>query len=191
MLWALGLQVLAAVASGQSVAVAASAPDPPLPLGRPPEWSMSEGYGLIVHWNGGRSHEKAWFAHPGVSFRLSSRLEYLAEVHVGHFLSPGGYVVGALPIGWRLYLGHSARIMPYATLGMGVGWTNLTRLDEIDQRFNFLLQGGVGARVAASTRTAWTVEARVAHVSNAGASSPNLGLNMVALLGGFRFRLKD
>ena len=38
------------------------------------------------------------------------------------------------------------RRCPTSALGAGFGWTDLTQLVEIDRRFNFLLQGGVGVR---------------------------------------------
>lgn len=180
LLWAAGL-----LAVGAATLTAQS--EPPLPIDRPPEWSLSEGYGFALHFTRGRTHEKAFFADPGVSFRLSSRLEYLVQAHFGHYASPGGYVLGALPIGARLYVGRG-RTLPYVSLGAGAGWTNLTELEEIDQRFNFLLQGSVGVRRATSTTAGWTLEVRLAHVSNAGMKRPNLGLNMLVLSGGWRFR---
>jgi hypothetical protein len=161
--------------------------DGPLPVGRAPEWSFSEGVGFTWNVNSGRSHEIGLYALPGVSFRLSSRFEYLVEGHICHFVSPGGYMVGLMPIGGRFYFGHSEPQV-YATFGMGAGWTNLTRLDEIDQRFNFLLQTGAGLRNTLSNGRAWTVEVRWSHISNAGMSSPNLGHNQFVFLGGFRFR---
>jgi hypothetical protein len=161
--------------------------EPPLPQGRIAEWSLSAGYGFAIHLNGGRSNEKVVLFDPGVTFRLSSRLEYLVEGHFATYLSPGGYMVGALPLGARLYLGRG-RVLPYVSLGAGLGWTDLTELEEIDRRFNFLLQGSVGVRCATSGGGAWTLEARLSHVSNAGTVYPNLGLNMLVFLGGWRFR---
>ena len=168
-------------------AVAAAQSEAPLPAGRPPEWSLSEGFGFTVNVNSGRSHELALFAHPGISFRIGPRFEWLIEGHFAHFFSPGGYMVGAMPIGGRLYIGNGRRLV-YATFGAGAGWTNLAELDEIDQKFNFLLQTGLGLRSPISDTQAWTLEVRWSHISNAGMNQPNLGLNMLVFLGGFRFR---
>jgi len=187
------LLVCAAAARAQSeTSTGGGAPPPgwgdgPLPAGRAPEWSFSEGVGFTWNVNSGRSHEIGLYALPGVSFRLSSRFEYLVEAHICHLVSPGGYMIGAMPIGGRFYFGHGSPQI-YATFGMGAGWTNLTKLDEIDQRFNFLLQTGAGLRNPLSNGRAWTVEARWSHISNAGMSSPNLGHNQFVFLGGFRFR---
>lgn len=161
--------------------------EPPLPLHRPPEWNISAGYGFSIHVNRGRSNEKVLLFDPGVAFRVGSRFEYLVEAHFARYVSPGGYMVGAMPIGARLYLG-SGRVLPYISLGAGAGWTDLTELEEIDQRFNFLLQTSLGVRRATSATAGWTLEARWSHISNAGLARPNLGLNMLVFLGGWRFR---
>jgi Lipid A 3-O-deacylase (PagL) len=160
---------------------------PPLPEDAPPEWGAEAGYGFTVHLNRGRSVEHLVLLEPGAGFRLSSRLEYLVEAHFARYLTPLGYMVGVMPLGGRLYLGHG-RALPYLSIGGGLGWTDLTRLEEIDRRFNFLLQGSAGVRYAVSEKRAWTFEARLVHVSNGGTSLPNLGLNSLVFLGGLRFR---
>jgi hypothetical protein len=178
----LGLLVLRA-----ECADAQSASGGPIPSGRPPEWTLAEGFGFTLNVNRGRSHELALYALPGLSVRLSSRFEWLFEAHIAHFFSPGGYMLGLMPIGGRIYIGNG-RVLPYATFGAGAGWTNLVQLDEIDQRFNFLLQTGFGVRRVISDSQAWTLEARWSHISNAGMEVPNLGLNQLVVLGGWRFR---
>lgn len=180
LLWALGL-----FASGAALLSAQS--EPALPLHRPPEWSVAAGYGFMLHVNPGHSEETVVLVQPGVTFRLGPRFEYVVEGHFARYLSPDGYMVGALPIGARLFLG-GGRLLPYVSLGAGAGWTDLTKIEEINRRFNFLLQGSVGVRCATSGREAWTFEARWCHVSNAGSAPPNLGLNMLVFLGGWRFR---
>ena len=159
----------------------------PLPPDRRTEWTIAEGFGFTLNVNRGHSHELALYALPALSVRLSSRFEWLFEGHVAHFFSPGGYMVGVMPIGGRLYIGNG-RVLPYATIGGGLGWTNLVGLEEIDQRFNFLLQIGAGLRWPISDDRAWTLEARGSHISNAGMTKSNLGHNQLVVIGGFRFR---
>jgi len=168
-------------------ASSALAQTPPLPEHRPPEWGIEAGYGLSLRLNLGRSHEHVLLFEPSVGFRVSRRLEYIVEGHFAQYLTPAGYMLGVMPLGARLYLG-SGRVLPYVSIGAGLGWTNLERLDEIDQRFNFLLQGSLGLRVPLSERQAWTLEARLAHISDAGMTTPNLGLNSAVFLLGWRFR---
>jgi hypothetical protein len=183
-------------ATGYSISLAlvvfAAAPlaaqsEPPLPAGRPPEWGLAAGYGFSVHLNYGNSSEHVLLFEPSAGFRVSSRLEYLVEGHFAQFFTPEGYMVGFMPLGGRLYLGHG-RTLPYVSIGGGLGWTDLTQLEEIDRRFNFLLQASLGVRRASSGGGALTLEARLSHISNGGTEAPNLGLNSVILLAGWRFR---
>ena len=175
----------AALVLAGAMASAQEAP-PPIPEGRPPEWSLQAGYGFSFQVNRGRSHEYLFLFEPGVAFRLGARFEYVVEGHFARYFSPEGYMVGVVPLGAR-YNAGSGPIRPYFQLGVGLGWTDLTRLDEIDRRFNFLIQGSVGLRGAVTETQAWTFEARYSHVSNAGTVLPNLGLNCLVFLAGWRF----
>jgi len=96
-------------------------------------------------------------------------------------------VVGVMPLGGRLFLADRLTT-PYVSIGGGLGWTDLVQLDEIDRRFNFLLQGSVGLRRVFSPTQALDLEARLSHISNGGTEVPNLGLNCVIFLLRWRFR---
>ena len=154
---------------------------------RSPRWSLAAGYGFSVKLSRGRSEEQMLLLVPAVSFPLSARLEYTVEGHLAGYFRPSGYMLGWMPVGARFFFGRGAA-RPYASLGAGFGWTDLTELDEIDRRFNYLLQGSVGVRRRLSDGSAWTLEARMTHISNAATALPNLGLNAVVFLGGWRFR---
>ncbi len=158
----------------------------PVPVGGPPQWGLAAGYGFTLHLNRGRSYEHVLLFAPAAGFRVSSRLEYIVEGHFAQYFTPKGYMLGVMPVGARLYLG-SGRTLPYISIGGGLGWTNL-KVEEIDRRFNFLLQGSLGVRRAVSENQALTLEARLAHISNGGTERPNLGLNCLVLLAGWRFR---
>jgi hypothetical protein len=178
--------VAAALLLAAAVRAAAAADEPPLPAGRPPEWCLAAGYGFSVRLNRGRSDEHLFLLEPGVSFRLGSRLEWVVEGHFARYLTPEGSMLGVMPLGLRFYAG-SGPILPYVSIGAGAGWTGLVELDEIDRRFDFLLQGSLGVRGALGGGQAWTLEARLSHYSNAGTVKPNLGFNAVVFLAGARF----
>jgi opacity protein-like surface antigen len=169
-----------------AAATAAAQPEPPISEGRPPEWGVEAGYGFTAHVNRGLSQEHVFLLEPGVGFRLSGRLEYLVEAHLARYFTPEGYMLGLMPVGGRVSIGHG-RVLPYASIGAGFGWTDLTELDEIDRRFNFLLQASLGVRGALSGGHAWTLEVRWDHISNANTVRPNLGLNCIVFLAGWRF----
>jgi hypothetical protein len=160
---------------------------PPLPADAPLAWSLAAGYGFSIHLNRGRSAEHLFLFEPSLALRASSRLECLVEAHFARYLTPLGYMVGVMPVGGRFYFGRG-RTLPYISIGGGFGWTDLERLEEIDRRFNFLLQGSAGVRRTLSDGQALTFEARIAHVSNGGTKRPNLGLNSLVFLAGWRFR---
>jgi hypothetical protein len=152
-----------------------------------PEWVVNAGYGFSVHINRGTSNESLFLFDPQVGFRWGSRTEYLVEGHFAQYFTPKGFAVGILPLGARYFLGQGA-VAPYVSGGAGFGWTDLTNLDEIDRRFNFFLQAGLGVRGSMSGNRAWSLEARLLHYSNAGTVPPNLGLNSLVLLVGWRIR---
>ncbi len=129
--------------------------------------------------------EVAFLASAG--FRVSRRIEYIVEADGFGFLHPGGYYVGLMPLGGRLSIGNGP-LLPFASLGLGFGWSDLLELQEISRRFNFQVQVGIGTRGAVTDTTGWTAEIRILHISNAGTVYPNRGLNSVLVLGGWRFR---
>ena len=179
--------VAAALVLAAGTVAAQDVEKPPIPEGRPPEWGIQAGYGFSFQANSGRSHEYLFLFEPNVGIRLGSRFEYVAEAHFARYFSPEGYMIGVVPVGMRYNAPSATAIRPYAYLGVGFGWTDLTQLDEIDRRFNFLIQGSVGLRGAVTETQAWTFEARYSHVSNAGTELPNLGLNCLVFLAGLRF----
>jgi len=150
-----------------------------------PEWVLNAGYGFSVHLRDGRSNEHVFLFEPQAGFRLGSRSEYLVEGHLARYFTPKGFAAGILPVGVRLFLGQGA-VAPYVSGGVGFGWTDLTNIDEISRRFNFFLQGSLGVRRSLSGNRAWTLEVRLLHYSNAGTASPNIGLNSLVLLAGWR-----
>ncbi len=159
----------------------------PIPAGRPPEWGIAAGYGLPLDLGRGDSAEHQVVLWPSVGFRLSGRLEFVAAATLERYLTPEGYFLGLLPAGLRLSIGNGA-LLPYVATNLGFGWTDLDKLTEISRRFNFRLEAAAGLRGRVGETSAWTVEARFAHISNAGTSFPNYGLNSLVFLGGWRFR---
>jgi hypothetical protein len=160
---------------------------PPLPPSEPIRWSVEAGYGHSVKVNRGNSKENLVLFIPSADIRLGPRLEWTVEGHVAQYFTPSGYMLGVMPVGARYFFGRGATL-PYFSIGAGLGWTDLVELDEIDRRFNFLLQASAGIRHRVGTRGEWTLEARWDHISNGGTELPNLGLNSVVLLFGWRFR---
>ena len=180
----LGFAVATAVLLAAAASLSAQSETAPKSDGG--RWSLSAGYGFSVKLNRGRSKEHWLLFAPAVAFPLGERFEYVVEGHFAKYLTPAGWIVGISPLGGRYTFG-SGRVRPYVALGAGFGWTDLTELDEIDRRFNFLLQGSVGVR-GRVREGAWSFEGRFSHISNAGTVLPNLGLNSLVFVGGWTFR---
>ena len=159
-----------------------------IPAGRPPEWGLAAGYGTHIKIGPGTTDFGVAVLTPSVGFRLSSRLEFVSSATFERYVSPGGYFVGLLPAGARLYIGNE-KILPYLGLGLGFGWTDLDEvLPELSRTFNFRIEGSFGLRFPTGGISAWTLEGRYQHTSNAGTSLPNQGLNAIVVLAGWRFR---
>ncbi len=179
---ALASVLLGGIAGGRALAQGG-----PIPEGRGIEWGLSAGYGVPVRAPSRPSDESELAFLASAAFRVSRRVEYVVEADGFGFLHPGGYYVGLMPLGGRLSIGNGP-LLPFASMGLGFGWTNLLELEEISRRFNFQVQAGIGIRGAVTEKTGWTTELRLLHISNAGTSYPNRGLNSMVVLGGFRFR---
>lgn len=151
-----------------------------------PEWNLFAGYGHWVRVNPVEVREQLALVQPEIGWRLSSRLEYVIEGHFVEFWHPRGYALGVLPLGARFFFLRGG-LAPYVGIGAGVCWTDL-RTIELNRRFNFVLQGGLGLRKTLSDHRAVTVDVRWMHDSNAGTVQPNIGLNAYLVLAGWRFR---
>jgi len=116
---------------------------------------------------------------------LGTRFQWLVEGHYTHWFDPDAWAAGLVPLGARYYFDLTRRAFYFDFL-VGFCWTNL-RVEEINRRFNYILQGGPGLRIAVDDRHAWLVQVRWLHYSNAGTVPPNLGLNSVVVTGGWKF----
>jgi hypothetical protein len=150
-----------------------------------PEFSLFAGGGHSVKVNRGETKTPLVMLEPEAAFRLGPRFQWLIEAHYAHYFDPDGWFAGFLPVGARYYFDRREHAFAFDFLA-GLGWTNL-RIDEIDRRFNFILEGGPAMRFRVAGDRAWWVSARWLHYSNAGSVKPNLGFNAVVLLGGYKF----
>jgi hypothetical protein len=76
----------------------------------------------------------------------------------------------------RHYFSPASRWRPFMTLGAGALVTT-SRVPEGTTRYNFTPQGGLGLAIAYSKRTAFSIEYRYHHISNADTVDLNPGIN--------------
>ncbi len=142
-------------------------------------WNLGLRYGLILTVPHG----------PGV---LRGRLEYAVEV-VPVFLvrqrTNTAFGAGVSPFAFKWLLATKHKVSPYFELGGGTLFTNV-KVPERTSPINFTSSGALGLHFLGSRHNVST-EVRFMHISNAGLSSPNPGINTLQLRIGFgRFSQK-
>lgn len=113
---------------------------------------------------------------------LSGRFEYAVDaVPIFWVFEPGrtAYGVGLNPFALKWNLATDAGVVPYFELGGGTLFTNV-QVPAGTSRVNFTSTAALGAHVL-SGKLNWSAEVRYMHISNAGLSSPNPGINTLQL----------
>ncbi|HVS88655.1 MAG TPA: acyloxyacyl hydrolase [Candidatus Acidoferrum sp.] len=115
----------------------------------------------------------------GPSF-LRGRFEYAVDV-VPVFLvfQPAGtaYGFGLNPLALKWNLETRRRVVPYFELGGGTLFTN-HEVPAGTSRVNFTSSGAFGMHFL-RRKYNWSIEVRYMHISNAGLSTPNPGINTI------------
>ena len=143
-------------------------------------WNVGLRYGLILT------------APHGPGF-LRGRLEYAVEavpLFVVFQKTNTAYGAGVNPFAFKWALDTHGSVVPYFEIGGGTLFTN-TKVPEGTSRVNFTTSGALGLHFLRSKYNIST-ELRFMHISNAGLSSLNPGINTVQLRIGFgRFSQKE
>jgi hypothetical protein len=125
---------------------------------------------------------------PRISFFLPKLIDDpLAEYNVQaeFVIEPiGSYItnhtdtleLGVNPLFFSFRYDYGQRLVPFVEGGEGVLYTDL-RGEHLGTRFQFSSQAGFGLHWFIDGTTALTVSYRIRHISNAGISSVNTGLN--------------
>lgn len=141
--------------------------------------------------NGVEQHTGVWTAGfrygwvitaPHLPGPLRGRFEYAVDaVPVFVVFQPTNTAYGAAvnPLALIWDFDTHGRIVPYLDLGGGGLFTN-TQVPAGTSRVNFTTAGAVGVHYLAGKWT-WTADVRFMHISNAGLTNPNPGINTVQL----------
>ena len=117
---------------------------------------------------------------------LRGRFEYAVDV-VPVFLvfQPAGtaYGFGLNPFALKWNFAAHHNVTPYIDIGGGTLFTN-TQVPSGTSRVNFTTSGAAGLHFLRSKYN-WSVEVRFMHISNAGLSTPNPGINTIQVRVGF------
>lgn len=150
--------------------------------------SLETGVGYGIKILGSREHHDLALAGISYGYTLGSvegeahwyrgNWELRGELISGAQFSPtGDWLVGLTPH-LRYNFTTGTRWIPFVDFGAGVSATSIGPPD-LSHYFEFNLQAATGIRWFIRDNVALSIEARYLHMSCAGLSSPNLGLNNV------------
>ena len=117
---------------------------------------------------------------------LRGRFEYAVDVVPAFVLTQRtntAYGLGLNPFALKWNFRSRRSVTPYVELGGGLLLTN-TQVPPGTSRVNFTPQGAVGVHFPRSKYN-WSVEVRYMHISNAGLTTPNPGINTIQVRIGF------
>jgi lipid A 3-O-deacylase len=150
--------------------------------------SLETGAGYGVKILGSREHHDLALVGISYGYMLGSvegeghwfrgNWEFRGELISGAQFSPtDDWLVGLAPH-LRYNFATGTRWIPFVDVGAGVSATSIGPPD-LSHYFEFNLQGAIGVRWFIRDNVALSIESRYLHMSCAGLSSPNLGLNNV------------
>jgi hypothetical protein len=148
------------------------------------EWWLGGGFGWTIATGPSDPDLQYVAVFPELAWPVKPHVSYIVTGYASRWFPTQGWIAGIYPVGGRLELARGRRTAPYVSASVGVGWTDLTELEEIDRRFNFLAQWGAGIRRRSESGRDWFAEFRYLHVSNFGTAGNNWGLNTLILVVG-------
>jgi opacity protein-like surface antigen len=134
----------------------------------------------IDDWFDGFNADTLWMIEPWVAFISDQKGD-----------SSDSFEIGVSPVFFRLTYGDAA-FRPFIEGGLGLVYTDLRSLirqkSDLGQRMQFSTQGGGGVQYTLSPDMAISLSARFRHISNAGLSDSNPGIDTIYGLLGIIFR---
>ena len=126
----------------------------------------------------------------GESF-LRGNAELLFEALASQvFAGPGRTIDGASVLFRFNFVHPQAWLVPYCQLGVGGAYNDISHAESqalLGSEFQVLLQGDLGVRVLLNERTSLMLESGLLHLSNAGSTERNHGLNCLGAQAGLVF----
>ena len=157
------------------------------PEGASSEWQVwtGGGHGIIGSqsgtgvWNLGLRYGIVITSPHGPGF-LRGQLEYAVDAVPMWVIVQStntAYGAGVNPFAFKWIMTTPKKVKPFFEIEGGTLFTN-TKVPEGTSRVNFTSSGALGAHILGEKHD-WTAEVRFMHISNAGISSPNPGINTI------------
>ena len=163
------------------------------PEGATSEWQVWTGGGHAINgstsstgvWNLGLRYGIVITSPHGPGF-LQGQLEYALDVvPAWAIMQPHSTVYGGGidPFAFKWILSKPRKVKPYFEIGGGTLFTTC-KVPEGTSQINFTTGAALGVHVLGEKRN-WSAEVRFMHISNAGMTQPNPGINTVQVRIGF------
>lgn len=163
------------------------------PEGASREWQVWTGGGHGINgsqsgtgvWNLGLRYGLILTSPRGPGF-LRGQVEYAFDVVPAWVIAQKtntAYGAGVNPFAFKWIMTSPKKVKPYFVIEGGTLFTN-TQVPEGTSRINFTSSGGFGAHFLREKHN-FSAEVRFMHISNAGLSSPNPGINTIQVRIGF------
>jgi len=123
-----------------------------------------------------------------LNFNPKQLLQFQIEPFISFVSSPEANIETGTSFFLKMgILPETAKFQPYIKAGLGMVYmTQHTR--EQSTQFNFIEQGGLGLHYFFRKNTAFTLEGRFRHLSNASIKHPNTGINTYFVVAGLSYR---
>lgn len=124
-----------------------------------------------------------------INFNPRQLLQFQIEPFLNFISSPRSNIETGTTFWFKMgFFPETWKFQPYAKLGAGIVYMTLHTKEQSTQ-FNFIEQGGLGFHYYFTKNTAFTLEGRWRHLSNAGIDEPNHGINTYFVLTGITYKL--
>ena len=114
-------------------------------------------------------------------------LQFGIEPFVNTIIAPDGGVETGLNVGFRYITPLTDEISFYGEISSGPAYFSIDTVEQGDDGFNFMSQFGAGFQFELTHDLAFNAGYRFRHLSNAGFSDPNDGINTNAFITGISF----
>ena len=169
--------------SAQALPPAPSADPPPSP-GRV-GFEVAAGPAFESSAAGDRAPQRAVLGVPTLTLRVASWFDYAVDGHFARHVTPvTANEFGIVPLAFRLHTGGRTQV--HLSGGAGVVWSGLAGIHGLERRQNYITQLGAGVARVRANGSAVSLETRFYHLSNDGAKPPNLGMEQISVLVGYR-----
>lgn len=115
-------------------------------------------------------------------------LQFQVEPFISFVSSPDSNIEVGTSFFFKMgFLAQTSKFQPYGKIGTGIVYMSQHTKEQATQ-FNFIDQAALGMHYFFRKNTAFTLEARLRHLSNMGINHPNSGINTYFVVAGISYR---